>query len=223
MDPFKPFNSKVEDSIEVDGTLVFRNVRLSYPHIFRPFSQQGGEPRFSMAGIANLPAEQRQKMVEIIRALIKRRLGEKGNIPADRWFLRNGDDTGKAENAGCLVFNASEKPDNRPAVYNRFGVTTASEAEVYAGCMVDAIIRPWIQDNSFGKRVNASLVAVKFVGDNTPFGAPPVDVASVFGVAAGQELPAPEPEGLVDDGNWSAPTDRDAPPADGDKLDNPFA
>jgi hypothetical protein len=68
--------------------------------------------------------------------------------------------------------------------------------------MVDAVIRPWAQDNQWGKRVNASLVAVKFAGDNEPFGLPPIDDAELLGVPSGQApvvtaAPADQPTGAA--------------------------
>ena len=40
----------------------------------------------------------------------------------------------------------------------------------YGGCYVDMLIRPWGQDNKFGKRVNAALVAVQFKRAGERFG-----------------------------------------------------
>ena len=48
---------------------------------------------------------------------------------------------------------------------------------LYSGCFVNAIIDPWVQDNSFGKRVNATLTGVQFFADGDPFtGGRPADV-----------------------------------------------
>jgi len=32
------------------------------------------------------------------------------------------------------------------------------------------LVRPWFQDNKFGKRINAGLSAVQFLRDDTAFG-----------------------------------------------------
>ena len=47
---------------------------------------------------------------------------------------------------------------------------TEDDGKPYAGCYVNAIVELWGQDNQFGKRVNANLLAVQFVKDGTPFG-----------------------------------------------------
>ena len=189
MEDVKPFTSSISFDKE-RGTFMLKNVRLSYPKLFRPVAfqgQDGSAPRFGANFIAHLPKEEVDRLFSWLKKLSEEKF--KRQIPSDKVFARNGDDTGKPENAGAVVFSASEVAEKPPAVYNRHGKLTKSEADVYGGCMVDAIIRPWAMDNNFGKRINASLVGVKFVGDNTPFGAPPVPVAEMFGVDPDQQAP----------------------------------
>lgn len=205
MDPFTPFNSSFVDSMKADGTLILKNVRLSYPKLFKAVAMtdangKPGAPRFGAVFICNFTQEQRKQIGDILIALAQSRLGEGVRLPSDKYCARRGDDTGKPENAGCMVITSSESAENRPTVINRSGRLASGEAEVYAGCMVDAIIRPWVQNNGWGKRVNSSLVAVRFVADNTPFGAPPVDVAAKFGLNA-SDLAAPtSPDAYADPG-----------------------
>lgn len=193
MEDVKPFTSTLSFDKE-RGVFILKNVRLSYPKLFKPVpfqGQEGSAPRYSANFIANLSREETDRLFAWFKKLSEEKF--KKQIPVDKLFARRGDDTGKPENAGAIVFAASETMDKRPMVYNRHGKLTQSDAEVYGGCMVDAIIRPWSMDNSFGKRINASLVAVKFVGDNTPFGAPPIPVADIFGVDPNQSLPDAAP------------------------------
>ena len=194
MDPFTPFNSSIEDRMEIDRTLILRNVRLSYPHLQKPYFPQtgtGGKPKYGAKGIANLTSDDRKKIGAIIQQLIKSQLGANGSVPADRWFVTDGNVKGGEENKDCLLFSANEDETRPPKVYGRDGRQTNKESEVYAGCMVDIQIRPWVQANKWGKRVNAGLVAVKFVGDNTPFGVPAIDSASALGGIDDPNLPAP--------------------------------
>jgi hypothetical protein len=46
---------------------------------------------------------------------------------------------------------------------------TEDDNKLYAGCYVNAIIELWVQDNSYGKRVNANLLGVQFFKDGEPF------------------------------------------------------
>ena len=52
---------------------------------------------------------------------------------------------------------------------------------VYGGVIVNVLIRPWAQDNKFGKRINANLVAVQFVRDGERFGQARPDINEHFG------------------------------------------
>jgi len=174
----------------VRGVIVVKNVRLSYPALFRPKTMVGPDgkpqtPKYGAVFISHLPPQERDELLSLIKEIFLAKCPGK-TLPADKMFARKGDDTGKPEYAGAIILSASESVDRPPRVYNRDGKITASEADVYSGCMVDAVIRPWPQDNAWGKRVNASLVAVKFVGDNVPFGLPPIDDAELLGVEAGQ-------------------------------------
>ena len=196
MEDVKPFKSTLNFDKE-RGIFVLKNVRLSYPKLFRPVSfqgQDGSAPRYGASFIAILEKDDADRLAKWIESTCMTAFKRK--LPSDKVFARNGDDTGKPENAGAIVFSASEAADKRPMVYNRSGILTQSDSEVYGGCMVDAIIRPWTMDNQYGKRLNASLVAVKFVGDNAPFGAPPVPVADIFGVDPNQT----HNSGPIDDG-----------------------
>jgi hypothetical protein len=40
----------------------------------------------------------------------------------------------------------------------------------YSGCYVNCIIELWAQNNAYGKRINANLLAVQFYKDGQPFG-----------------------------------------------------
>lgn len=66
--------------------------------------------------------------------------------------------------AGNLYMNSSS--DLRPVVRNRNGAALqASDGVIYPGCYADVCVDIWPQDNQFGKRVNATLLAVTFNHD----------------------------------------------------------
>jgi hypothetical protein len=43
------------------------------------------------------------------------------------------------------------------------------DGKPYAGCFVNASIDVWVQDNSYGKRINATLLGVQFARDGDAF------------------------------------------------------
>ena len=71
--------------------------------------------------------------------------------------------------------------------------------KMYGGCYVNAAVKPWAQDNKFGRAIRCDLIAVQFLADGTPFGEGAADVSSMFGaVAAPASMPsfmaAPAPQ-----------------------------
>lgn len=71
--------------------------------------------------------------------------------------------------AGMLYINARNKA--RPLVVDIDGRTplAASDGRPYSGCYVNVVIEFWAQDNSFGKKINASLKGVQFLRDGDAF------------------------------------------------------
>jgi hypothetical protein len=66
--------------------------------------------------------------------------------------------------------------------------------KLYGGCYVNVALKPWIQENSFGRGIRCDLVAVQFFKDGTPFGESEPDVSNMFGaVAAPAQAPAAAP------------------------------
>jgi hypothetical protein len=63
--------------------------------------------------------------------------------------------------------------------------------KMYGGCKVNVALRPWIQENTFGRGVRCDLVAVQFAADGTPFGdtAGSADVTNMFGAVGATTNP----------------------------------
>jgi hypothetical protein len=55
-----------------------------------------------------------------------------------------------------------------------------ADEKLYAGCRVNAVIDFWVQNNEFGKRLNANLYLVQFHADDEPFGTGSVDVTDML-------------------------------------------
>lgn len=167
---------KVENAVLYsDGTIRLDNVRASYPHVFH--AKEGKDdkgnpttPKFSIQ--AFMPKTTHRAAKDLLREVIDGILKDhkiKG-IAADRKFIKDGDLMAKDEAEGQWAISASEK--NRPQVRNKnkAPLTEKDEGVIYGGCYVNILIRPWFQDNSYGKRVNAGLSAVQFLRDGEPFG-----------------------------------------------------
>lgn len=165
---------------EEQGTIQIKDVRLSYPHLFKPWAQNADQDKKYSARFL-LPVETHAAEIKAIQQYLVKMQAEKfkARIPLDKLFLRDGNATGKPEDEGCWYIAASDSI--RPQVVGRKREPLNEEDDiVYAGCFVNALIRPWAQDNKYGKRINANLVAVQFVRDGERFGAARPDVNDHF-------------------------------------------
>lgn len=165
-----------------NGMIRIDNVIASYPHLDKPHAgEDGGEPKYSIQGLA--PKETHGEIIEVVRAQIKKILAEKNiKVAGDKLFMKDGDKymEDKEECQGRYVFSARE--NDQPVLRMADGTKLHPKddlAEIksmfYGGCVVSILINPWVQDNKYGRRINANLRAVKFVEDGTPFGEGRVD------------------------------------------------
>ena len=169
--------SEVIGALYEGGIIKILNVRASYPHLDKPYAgDDGGEPKFSIVGLADKATHQEVKeaCVEVIEDLKK--ANKNAKVSKDKLFIKNGDDSDKEEYEGMWAISAREtkRPKVRDGNGDLLEVDEIADV-VYPGCYVDIIIRPWFQDNAFGKRCNANLLSVKFRADGEQFGEGRID------------------------------------------------
>jgi hypothetical protein len=145
------------------------NVRLSFPSLFRKSVYNGEETKFEATFLLNKKT-QADKIKEIeaaIAAAIKENL-KGAKLGADKLCLKDGDDFEYVGYAGNMSLKASS--NKRPLVIDRDkSQLTEEDNRLYAGCRVNATIELWAQNNTYGKRINANLLAVQFYKDDEPF------------------------------------------------------
>ena len=61
----------------------------------------------------------------------------------------------------------------------------AVAAKIYGGCYVNAVIKPWLQQNTAGIGCRCDLIAIQFKADGEAFGAGAADVTGMFGAVQG--------------------------------------
>lgn len=175
-----------------DGYFRLDNVRVSFPHLARPYKgkdDEGNTKKKGSYGIVAMLEDGKphgaliEALQDYITKLIKQNDG--GKVSADRRFLRNGDDADREEYEGHWIVSARET--KRPAVRTVDGELLDPvedeeriEEMIYGGCYCDVLIRVWYQDGvkvgkGYGKRVNAGLVGVKFRKDGESFGEGRID------------------------------------------------
>ena len=168
--------------------LKLNNVRLSYPSLFEAKAgPDGGEPAFSASFILSKQdnATELGTMKNGIFAVAEEAWG-KGNV---KWnghvlnvksggkvvvakvCLRDGAEKASDGYGDAVMFFSARSKTQPPVVDKNPSVAlTKNSGKPYAGCMVNASVRLWAQDNNFGKRINASLNAVQFASDGEGFG-----------------------------------------------------
>lgn len=165
-----------------DGCVRVDNVICSYPHLDKPWKKnEKDREKFSVTGLG--PKETHGEVKALLVEQINRLLAEAkmGKIGAEHKFVRNGDTEDgplKPETEGMWIIKASENPDRAPKVRNQLTkVMTPAEIlkTIYPGCIINILIRPWAQNNDFGKKINANLIAVQFVKDGTRIGEAAID------------------------------------------------
>lgn len=158
------------------ATIKMQNVRLSFPNLFQT-SSFGGDDTGKYDATFILDKKEHKAIIKEIQAGMQALADEKfkGKLPPDdKLCLKDGDDTLREELQGAYSVKASTK--KRPLVLNRDKTPiTEDDNVIYAGCYVHGIISLWLQNNQYGKRINASLDGVMFNALGEPFGAPPID------------------------------------------------
>lgn len=155
------------------------NVRLSFPDIFEPRAvKKGDTPKYSAHFI--LDKKEHEDLIKVIRGGIwgaaKEKWGDEAKkIVQGKKFekcLHDGEEKEDMAGYGAEVMYLSTSSNKRPLVIDRDRTPlTRDDRRPYGGCYVNAIVRFWVQDNDFGKRVNAELMGVQFFKDGEPFGA----------------------------------------------------
>ena len=145
------------------------NVRLSFPSLFRKAVFNGEETKYEATFLLDKD-EHADKIAEIeaaIAAAVKDNL-KGAKLAANKICLRDGDDVDYAGYANAMSVKASN--GKRPMVIDRDkSPLTEEDNRIYGGCYVNAIIELWTQNNQWGKRINANLLAVQFYKDGDPF------------------------------------------------------
>lgn len=147
-----------------------RNVRLSFPSLFQRATFKGQEGKFEATFLLN--KEEHAEAIAELQKQIKERIEvdlKGAKLSAEKICLKDGDDIEYDGYKGCFSIKASN--NKRPLIIDRDRTPlTEDDNKLYAGCYVNAIIDLWVQNNDFGKRINANLLGVQFFADGEPFG-----------------------------------------------------
>lgn len=155
-----------------DGLIRIDGVRFSYPHLRKPYAGDGdGEAKFGVVGL--LPKKGNDAAKKLIDGRIEELMKENKvkALASDKKFLRDGDESDKEDHNGYWTISARET--RKPPLRNARGETVEPDDidELFQpGFWGSILIRPWFQNNNYGKRVNAGLSSAQMICVDETFG-----------------------------------------------------
>ena len=164
--------------------ILLKNVRLSFPSLFKATSFNGeGEAKFSATFLIPKGSDQEKQVNDEIKRVAVEAFGDQAKVIVERQnaglrkLLRDGDGTegftadGEQKNgySGHLFIKGSSKTAPKVVGRSRQPLTEA-DGIPYAGCMVNVQLDIWAQKNQFGKFINCKLLAVQFWEDGERLG-----------------------------------------------------
>lgn len=174
--------------------LLIKNVRLSYPSLFKPSSFNGDNPKYNATFLIEKGSDTAKQIEDEIKKVAKQAFGDKASAilskqdAGDRRLLKDGDDKldkdGNQSDGYSNHYYLKATNKNRVKVVNRDRTELEEQdGKPYGGCYVNAQIDVWAQNNKFGKFVNVKLLAVQFWKDGDSFGASATANVDAFDIA----------------------------------------
>lgn len=150
--------------------IVLKNVRLSYPHLFRPESFEGQDPKYGCVLIIRKDDPQIKKLKELIFKAGQEKWGSKiqpGKWPSNlHWPLKDGDDKADTnpEYEGCHFISPTSK---QPVVLLDRAKRKLLEEDdkLYPGAYVNASLAVAAFDANMKKGVSIYLNGIQFFAD----------------------------------------------------------
>lgn len=159
-----------------------KNVRLSFPALFTP-TKFGDEVEAKYKAVFLLDKKTHAALIAEVQTAIANmvKTAKVKTIASYKTCLRDGAEKPDVDGYGeGVMFISASNKKNISVVGRDLVPLTEASGRPYAGCYVNASIRLWLQDNKWGKRVNAQLQAVQFYGEGEVFGEKAVDPETVF-------------------------------------------
>lgn len=199
--------------------LMLSNVRLSFPQLVEPRAFQEGQPKKYSADLILSPtSDDWKKFMAAVMGAVQAKWGENAQavlqmVQADRKLRCFGNGVEKIDKKTFKPYDGyqdmvyvSANNANMPQMIESSGKaidpsnTMAYQAiarKMYGGCYVNVALKPWIQENAFGRGIRCELVALQFARDGEPFGDGVPDASNLFGAVAAPAAGAAAPAGMA--------------------------
>jgi len=147
---------------------VAKEVVCSFPHVFKANTKFGPDGKREVTIM--LHKEKNAELITQIKADIESMKSESSKaIPDDKICLKDGDVSGREEYVGHYTIKATS--NKIIPIYNvRKELLDIETCDMQGGDIISASINLWLQDNTYGQRVNASLNGVQYIKAGERFG-----------------------------------------------------
>ena len=168
--------------------VTIHDVRLSFPNLFAAKQakdangQPTGKATFSAVFLLST-VKNKADIAKLTAAAVftKKEKWQDKPVNLIGKSIREGSEKEATDGYGPEVVFISARNERRvPVVDQKLRPLTGEDGKPYAGCYVDATVRCWAQDNSYGKRLNWGLVNVQYRRAGDPFGEKPIPVESTL-------------------------------------------
>lgn len=161
--------------------LLVKNVRLSYPSLFKPSGFEGQEPKFNATFLIEKGSDTAKAIDAEIKRVAKEGFGDKAKAildkqnAGDRRLLKDGDeklnkDGEQAEGYSDHWYLKATNKSKVKVVDRDRSELCEEDGKPYGGCYVNVQLDFWAQKNKFGNFINVKLLAVQFWEDGDSFG-----------------------------------------------------
>lgn len=168
--------------------IVLTNVRLSYVHLDQPYSQQGGEPKYSATIlIPKAPADNRMKIDAAIQAAtVKAREKHGKAFPVQpKISVHDGDGVRPSDGQpfgeecrGCWVVTASNRV--KPGIVDGNMQPIIDPTQIYSGMIANVGVTFFGYNTPQNKGIGVALDNVQKVADAEPLGGTRVSAEDDF-------------------------------------------
>lgn len=163
-----------------DGTIVVKKVWLSYPNLWEDKLKERTDPktgekipkRFSASGIMPIATHKKEiiALKNYLRDLCREHFGME--VDPSNLCLRDGKYQPGDEYKSAWYLATGNTLERPPQTVDRnpSKEVTFKDHKLYPGALVNIMFKLWIQNNDYGKKINANLLIVQFVDDGKEFG-----------------------------------------------------
>lgn len=164
------------------ATITLKIVRLSFPSLFVP-TKFGDEQTTKYKAVFILDKTAHADAIAQINATfaLMVKSAKVKSVSSYKLCLRDGSEKPDTDGYGeKVMFLSASNPKAISVVDRDLTPLSQDSGKPYAGCFVNVHLRLWLQDNKWGKRINAKLSTVQFFGDGETFGEKAVTASDVF-------------------------------------------